>query len=122
MASSTRADSGAVCDRARRLRDVSRLILDAIERDDVGAMERHVHESERLIAEVGAGLAASTSDAARESRAMLDHIRSMNAGMVGRLRERQRELLAEIARARGVWHHVRTHTDGGSDGSLDRES
>lgn len=124
MASSVRAEAPSVCDRVQRLRDVSRLILDAIERDDLPAMERHVNESDELIALIGDGLAANRSERSEESRGLLDHIRRMNAGMVDRLRARQDAILEEIGRARAFWHRVRQHHDpnGGDPEGLDRES
>src|SRR5436853_3269487 len=95
-----RSGSRSVCDEVERLRDVSRLILDAIERDDLPAMQRHVTESEHLIALIGDGLAARRGESAGDSRNILDHIRRMNAGMLDRLRSRQTEILDEIGRAR----------------------
>jgi hypothetical protein len=124
MASSVRAEAPSVCDRVQRLRDVSRLILDAIERDDIPAMERHVNESDELIALIGDGLAASRSERSSESRDLLDHIRRMNGGMVDRLRGRQDAILEEIGRARAFWHRVRQHrepNEGDAEG-FDRES
>jgi hypothetical protein len=116
-------NEATVCDRVQRLRDVSRLILDAIERDDLPAMERHVNESERLVAQIGARLSQERGEQVVESRDLLDHIRRMNAGMIERLRERQEALTTEIGRARAFWHRVRDHQPGG-DGegeSFDRE-
>jgi hypothetical protein len=124
MESSTGAEASTVCDRVERLRDVSRLILDAIERDDLPAMQRHVNESETLIAMIGAGLAERRTEAAGDSRSILDHIRRMNASMVDRLRSRQADVLDEIGRARAMWHRVQDHPDAGdgaADG-FDRES
>jgi hypothetical protein len=124
MESSVRAETPTVCDRVERLRDVSRLILDAIERDDLPAMQRHVNESEALIAMIGAGLAERRTESAGDSRGILDHIRRMNASMVERLRSRQTEVLDEIGRARAMWHRVEQHPDAG-DGvpeGFDRES
>ena len=124
MASSVRAEAPTVCDRVERLRAVSRLILDAIERDDLPAMERHVNESDELIALIGDGLAANRSESSEESRGLLDHIRQMNTGMVDRLRARQDAILEEIGRARAFWHRVRLHPDagGGDPEGFDRES
>lgn len=124
MASSVRAEAPTVCDRVQRLRDVSRLILDAIERDDLPAMERHVNESDELIALIGDGLAANRSESSEESRGLLDHIRRMNSGMVDRLRARQDAILEEIGRARAFWHRVRQHPDpnGGDPEGFDRET
>lgn len=124
MASSAGLDASSICDRVERLRDVSRLILDAIERDDLSAMERHVNESESLIAMIGAGLAERRTESAGDSRGILDHIRRMNASMVDRLRSRQTEVLDEIGRARAIWHRVRQHPqagDGEAEG-FDRQS
>jgi hypothetical protein len=114
----------SVCDRVQRLRDVSRLILDAIERDDLPAMERHVGESERLVAQIGASLSERRTESAGESRDILDHIRRMNAGMVTQLRARQDALVQEIGKARDFWHRVRDRRpDAAGDGeSFDRES
>jgi hypothetical protein len=114
----------SVSDRVQRLRDVSRLILDAIERDDLPAMERHVNESERLVAQIAKGLSEHRSESSEESRGLLDHIRRMNAGMIDSLRERQDAIVREIGRARSFWHRVRDHHAGpaGGAGSLDRES
>jgi hypothetical protein len=108
----------------QRLRDVSRLILDAIERDDLPAMERHVNESERLVEQIGASLSEQRTRTAGESRDILDHIRRMNEGMVGKLRERQDALTREVGRARAFWHRVRDHhAQATHDGdSFDRES
>jgi hypothetical protein len=123
MESSVPVETPTVCDRVQRLRDVSRLILDAIERDDLPAMHQHVNESERLIALIGDGLAANRSRSSGESRELLDHIRKMNAGMVDRVRSRQAALLEEIGRARAFWHRVRQHPEGGGDSdAFDRES
>jgi hypothetical protein len=107
-----------------RLRDVSRLILDAIERDDLPAMERHVNESESLVAQIGRSLAERRSESAGESRELLDHIRRMNAGMIERLRERQGALMQEIGRAQAFWHRVRGHHANPlpEGDALDRES
>lgn len=123
MASSALVEPATVCDQVQRLRDVSRLILDAIERDDLEAMQRHVNESDRLIASIGDGLAAHRGPTA-ESHGLLDHIRVMNDGMVERLRERQAELLAEISRARSFWQGVRNYRSPGDGAAeaLDRES
>jgi hypothetical protein len=124
MESSARVEAPSVCDRVERLRDVSRLILDAIERDDLPAMERHVNESDELIALIGDGLAANRSQSSEDSRGLLDHIRRMNAGMVERLRTRQEAILEDIGRARAFWHRVRQHRDqeGGEPEGFDRES
>jgi hypothetical protein len=53
-----------------------------------------------------------------ESKSLLDHIRTMNGGMVERLRERQDALLKEIGRARTFWNGMRNYRSGG-DGSAD---
>jgi hypothetical protein len=124
MPSSMRVEAPSVCDHVQRLRDVSRLILDAIERDDLPAMQRHVNESDQLIARIGDGLAANRSESSEESRGLLDHIRKMNAGMIERLRSRQDAILEEIGRARAFWHRVRDHrdADGGEADGFDRET
>jgi hypothetical protein len=125
MASSARAEAPSVAARVLRLRDVSRLILDAIERDDLAAMTQHVNESDLLIAQIGSRLEADGSERTEESRGLLDHIRRMNAGMVERLRSRQDAILDEIGRARSFWHRVRQHRAGAEEGEaegFDRES
>jgi hypothetical protein len=94
------------------------MILDAIERDDLPAMQLHVNESEELIAQIGAGLSEQRGERVHESKNLLDHIRTMNSGMVERLRERQDALLQEIGRARTFWHGMRNYRSEG-DGEPD---
>jgi hypothetical protein len=78
-----------------RLRDVSRLALDAIERDDVGALENCANEGDAL---VRALTEASDALSDEETRGLLEDVRRMNERILVRVREERDRVAAELVR------------------------
>lgn len=109
-----------------RLRDVSRLTLDAIERDDVGALENCANECDAI---VRALCAEEGGFGDEETRGLLVDVKLMNGRILERVRE-ERDRLAEelvrvgVARARLAASRIESPPDEveDEDAGLDREA
>lgn len=82
-----------------RLRDVSRLVLAAIERDDLDQVHRFAKEADVLVAGVKA-YQESDEPLSDEARAMIEEIAAANRRVVDGLQGRLRATSAELARSR----------------------
>ncbi len=115
-------DRRATLGTLRRLRDVSQLILVAIEHDDTVEIERLANESERLIDTVRPAFEGTGAEAA--STDLIDEIAAMNRMIVRRLQERRAEVAAELCAASQLRTQLRAiRGDGPCEGDeLDRET
>ncbi len=115
-------DSTAAWQALRRLRNVSRLILVAIERDDLEAIERLADESQHLIDELRPALDGTKPDP--EFAEPFAEIGAMNQMIVARLKERRDEVAREIAEAGAMRRNLRGLRDLGPAEAyqLDRET
>ena len=82
-----------------RLRDVSRLVLAAIERDDLDQVHRCSREADVLVASVRA-YQESGEPLSEEACEMIEQITVANQRVVDGLQGRIRETSAELARSR----------------------
>ncbi len=107
-----------------RLRDVSRLTLDAIERDDVGALENCANEGDALVKALCAEQDGFGDD---ETRGLLADVRQMNGRILARVREERDRVAAELvrvgtARARLSASQFESSPEDDEDADLDREA
>ncbi|HYC78849.1 MAG TPA: hypothetical protein VEI02_14585 [Planctomycetota bacterium] len=106
-----------------RLRDLSALTLDAVEREDYEALAAFCAECGELVAELTPCL-----DAGSDAAGLLEDVRAMNVRIVRRLEEEQRRVAVELARvgaARLQMRAVRFDEDDDDpdwDGVVDRET
>ena len=127
MESSRQADSGVAWVELRRLRDVSGLVLVAIERDDLDEVGRLANESARLIETISGSLPsmdAKDPGAPSDTIGLLDAVRAMNARIVARLGERMRDTAREIGGVRGRSSRLRSSFAAGPciADAMDRDS
>lgn len=82
-----------------RLRDVSRLVLVAIERDDLDAVGRLAREADTLVAGVQA-YQESDQPLCDDARELIEQIAAANRRIVDGLRDRMQSTSDELGRAR----------------------
>lgn len=82
-----------------RLRDVSRLVLVAIDRDDMDAVSRLAKEADTLVAGVRA-YQDSSEPLCDDARGMIEQISAANRRIVDGLRDRMQSTSDELVRTR----------------------